>query len=141
MWQYCSLVSPRRMSVAKQGSNSAEVRTISVGEWRNWLTAAFSESDLQTRNLAKYICAKTMAGSSYEKAVGAFASAVTANWPEGSDQQKLKLLLRSAILPAIVTSHRDARTLLANAPIDLVEADREIIEVIEILDSSVPQND
>jgi hypothetical protein len=139
IWQHCSLISPKRKSVARQDASGLELKSINAIEWRRWVSSAISSSDSPMKILAKYICAKTMASSSYERSMAAFASALDKNL-DAPDQQKLRVLLRSAILPVLVTSQRDARALLAGAPLELNEADRDIVEVIEILDNSVPQN-
>jgi hypothetical protein len=139
MWQYCSLISPKRKSAAAQDARHFGLESISAVEWHKWVSFAVLGSDSPMRTLAKYICSKTMAGSSYERSMAAFASALDKHL-DASDQEKLRMLLRSAILPALVTSQRDSRALLAGAPLELSEPDRDIVEVIEILDNSVPQN-
>ena len=139
MWQYCSLVSPKRGSAVPQDPRDFGLERISAVEWHSWIASSVLDSDSPMRTLTKYICAKTMAGSSYERSITDFASALDSSL-EATDQEKLRVLLRSAILPALVTSHRDSRALLANAPLELGDVDRDIVEVIESLDNSLPQN-
>ncbi|MBB5319493.1 coiled-coil domain-containing protein [Tunturibacter empetritectus] len=140
LWRYCNLVSPTRRGPAVKESNTGSLTGVTLSEWQQWIDADRSNANGPLQTLAKYVCAKMGSSSSYERSLAALAFGLEVNLAEITDQEKLRIFTRSAVIPALVTSHKDSRALLAGAPVELSEVDSDIVDIIGILDNSVPQN-